>query len=452
MAHPLILPKFKEWDANGNPLAGGKLYSYVAGTSTPLATYTDSSGATPNTNPVILDSSGRAEIWIGTASYKFTLTDSNDNVIWTEDNVSDLDDSSVITAKIADSAVTTNKLADASITKPKFGSGVLGNVDYVEVTEDLTLTINHHVVLVNAIAGDIDINLPNTSGIDKKSYLVKRIDGTGIKSNAFIDANVTVASNTINISSHSFIDTQRVQLTTDGVLPTGTSLLTNYYIIKVDDDNVQLASSKANAEADIAVNISSAAGGGVHTITSQYNEVRLVPYSIGQTIDENTYLYLDHKNDYEEIFNNGSKWYKISSSRQKINKIVSESSSTESITATSLTQVTNLIETISCNGLRPVKIKLIPDGNGSSQIYTVNNSTSNRCTFVIKRDGTAIAYFYQGQTNNDGSDNKTTYIPISTIQFEDEPSRGEHTYSVEASVLSGGQVNIHYCKLLLREL
>jgi hypothetical protein len=43
------VPKLQFFDANGNPLVGGKLFTYAAGTTTPLATYTDSTGLTPNT-------------------------------------------------------------------------------------------------------------------------------------------------------------------------------------------------------------------------------------------------------------------------------------------------------------------------------------------------------------------------------------------------------------------
>lgn len=60
----------------------------LAGTSTPVATYSDVGLTTPNANPVILDSSGRATIYLtpGT-SYKFALTDSSNGTIWTQDNV-----------------------------------------------------------------------------------------------------------------------------------------------------------------------------------------------------------------------------------------------------------------------------------------------------------------------------------------------------------------------------
>lgn len=69
---------FRAFDANGIPLAGGKLWSYRAGTTTPLATYTDSTGLVQNTNPIILDSTGSAPAWLGDSSYTFNLFDQDD--------------------------------------------------------------------------------------------------------------------------------------------------------------------------------------------------------------------------------------------------------------------------------------------------------------------------------------------------------------------------------------
>jgi parallel beta-helix repeat protein len=79
------------FDNNGNILSGGKLYTYVAGSSTPQTTYTSSSGSTAHTNPIILDSAGRVpsgEIWLTVnATYKFLLADSSDVLIGTYDNI-----------------------------------------------------------------------------------------------------------------------------------------------------------------------------------------------------------------------------------------------------------------------------------------------------------------------------------------------------------------------------
>jgi hypothetical protein len=79
------------FDNNGNPLSGGKIYTYEAGTSTPLATYTSSTGNTAHTNPIVLDSAGRVpggEIWVvATTLYKFVLETSTGVLIATYDNV-----------------------------------------------------------------------------------------------------------------------------------------------------------------------------------------------------------------------------------------------------------------------------------------------------------------------------------------------------------------------------
>jgi hypothetical protein len=76
----------------GAVLTGGKLYTYAAGTTTPLASYTNSFGNVARTNPVVLDAAGRVpdsgEIWITSASYKFVLKDANDVLIATYDNIS----------------------------------------------------------------------------------------------------------------------------------------------------------------------------------------------------------------------------------------------------------------------------------------------------------------------------------------------------------------------------
>ena len=80
-------PKLQFFDANGAPLVGGLLYTYEAGSTTPLATYTDSTGVSANTNPIVLDSRGEANVWLGAAIYKFALYTSAGVLIWTVDNI-----------------------------------------------------------------------------------------------------------------------------------------------------------------------------------------------------------------------------------------------------------------------------------------------------------------------------------------------------------------------------
>lgn len=89
---PFLSPSQQFFDNNGNPLAGGKVCTFSAGTLTPLASYSDL-GVTLNSNPIILDSAGRGNIYLTTASYKIVTAASTANsqcspAISSADNVS----------------------------------------------------------------------------------------------------------------------------------------------------------------------------------------------------------------------------------------------------------------------------------------------------------------------------------------------------------------------------
>jgi len=95
-AVPMPTPVVQYVNSAGVPLAGSFLCSFAAGTTNPLATYTDSTAGTPNTNPIVLDSNGRAQIWVGAPLYKFILYTGGNGlcpgsgaVVWSADNVAD---------------------------------------------------------------------------------------------------------------------------------------------------------------------------------------------------------------------------------------------------------------------------------------------------------------------------------------------------------------------------
>jgi hypothetical protein len=95
-------PKMQFFDDNGNPLAGGSVNTYAAGTSTPIVTFQDSIG-TPNTNPVVLDSAGRANIWIDSAqAYKFVVSTRDGVQLYTVDNIGNAAAGVVTTVSIMD--------------------------------------------------------------------------------------------------------------------------------------------------------------------------------------------------------------------------------------------------------------------------------------------------------------------------------------------------------------
>jgi len=120
---------------SGVILSGGKLYTYLAGTTTPTPTYTTSAGNVARTNPIILDAAGRVpgggEIWLTqNVIYKFLLKDSADVLIATYDNVSGINDVDAqqvtYTAPFANS-VTTNVEAKLSQYVSPTDFGAVGN-------------------------------------------------------------------------------------------------------------------------------------------------------------------------------------------------------------------------------------------------------------------------------------------------------------------------------------
>ena len=87
MSFMLTDGRFKAFANDGTALVGGKLFTYASGTTTNKATYTAATLSTANTNPVILDSRGEAQVWLAEGAYTFVLKTSADVTIWTVDGV-----------------------------------------------------------------------------------------------------------------------------------------------------------------------------------------------------------------------------------------------------------------------------------------------------------------------------------------------------------------------------
>jgi hypothetical protein len=127
--------KFQFLDGNGNPLTAGKLYTYIAGTTTPLTTYTTAAGSTPNTNPIILDSAGRADIFLTAGSaYKFVLANAGNVTQYTVDNITAPGTMSTQNASAV--TITGGTISGVTITGPITGD-VTGNLTG-NVTGNLT--------------------------------------------------------------------------------------------------------------------------------------------------------------------------------------------------------------------------------------------------------------------------------------------------------------------------
>lgn len=141
------------FDDNGVPLAGGLIYTYAAGTTTPAVTYTSSTGLIAHSNPIVLNAAGRVstgEIWLTVGlTYKFILKNSAGVQIGSYDNIPSFlttDSASVTYNEGSTGAVTTSVQAKLQEFVSVQDFGAVGN----GVTDDATAFNNAANEAVNS--------------------------------------------------------------------------------------------------------------------------------------------------------------------------------------------------------------------------------------------------------------------------------------------------------------
>lgn len=185
----MVYPRFKAWDTDGTPLASGKVYTYVTGTSTPATTYTDGAGGTSNANPVILDSNGEADIWGSPGTiYRIVVKNSADSTLQTIDNVSPITPSSTLLGNLNTNGYSIISSGSNNITLTPGGSGAVVLDGLTWPTADGT---NGQVIKTNgsgalsfvAVGSDIVVDTAPQLGadLDANTYNVLFDNNTGIK-------------------------------------------------------------------------------------------------------------------------------------------------------------------------------------------------------------------------------------------------------------------------------
>ena len=168
--------KHQFFDSSGNPLSGGKLYAYAAGTSTPKDTYTDQGGLTANANPVILDSRGEASIWFN-GSYKVVLKTAADATIWTVDNIQEVSTGYVTLTGIE--TLTNKTLTSPTISSPTItGSPV---ISASTLTADSTVRGNATTgtTTSSAVVGVASTSGSGVYGSSSSGYALRGASTTG---------------------------------------------------------------------------------------------------------------------------------------------------------------------------------------------------------------------------------------------------------------------------------
>lgn len=158
--------KMQFFDANGDPLSGGFVYFYVAGSTTPQNTYTDSTGNTANANPITLNSRGETPsgVWLTEGlSYKYVLKDSAGVTIWTEDNIDGVNDATVAIDQWVASGLTPTYVSATQFTVPGDQTSVLTVGRRVKCT--VTAGTVYGRITVSAFAALTTVTVVNDSGV-----------------------------------------------------------------------------------------------------------------------------------------------------------------------------------------------------------------------------------------------------------------------------------------------
>ena len=182
---PFANPGAQFFDDNGDPLSGGKIFTYAAGTTTPKATFTDFTGATPQANPIILDAAGRPpfEVWLTYGdSYKFILKDSNDTLVGTFDNIDGIPPVNINLVRLYGSTsgyveLQAPAVAGANVVTFPAATGTVAltsNPTFTGTTAVATLTASGNITGSKTISGRL-LSASQTVNIDQYLYM----SGTG---------------------------------------------------------------------------------------------------------------------------------------------------------------------------------------------------------------------------------------------------------------------------------
>jgi hypothetical protein len=191
-------PKAQFFDASGNPLVGGKVYTYAAGTTTPLETYTSALATTANTNPVILDSRGECNLWFSTASsYKVVLESATNVLQWTVDNIATY--GTLASQNSNNVAITGGTITGVTITGVTITGNISGNAGTVTngVYLDAVQTLTNKTITGLASASTVKDSLGTDYTIGYRSIpqsLNTTAAASDIGKHLFVSATTTIPS------------------------------------------------------------------------------------------------------------------------------------------------------------------------------------------------------------------------------------------------------------------
>lgn len=321
LAQAALLPDGKQqyFDNNGNPLAGGTINFYIPATTTNKTTWQDSGQTTPNTNPVVLDSAGRAIIY-GTGTYRMLLKDSLGNTIY----------DALTTGQVQGGYTTGGTAAGTANAKTLTASG------YTNTNGAMVCFVNN-----SANTGAVTLNVNSQGAVAVRSPFSGDLWSGALVANYFYCVVYNSASSEYDlINAPGLVSPATVATTTTATIPStaGTGVI--------------YTGDATSATYAITLPASSTWGVGktltVRKIDTSTNTVRVTP--AGSDLIDGIYDRVDlwAYQDSIELKNTGSGWVSLSRNIKTFTQIVST-------TDTSYTPK---------RGVRLIRVKMIGGGGG----------------------------------------------------------------------------------------
>lgn len=302
---PIIQLQFL--DNNGDPLSGGKIYSYEAGTTTPKATYKDLAGAEANTNPIVLDSAGRPpyDVRIISGVYKFLIKDANDNTLETYDDVqsfSSLTNTSGALAILNDlSDLNDNDTAIANLETGATGGDIVQTARAQTLTNK-TIDADNNTISNLAHGSEVDNPSSGVHGVTgsivgttdaqtlTNKTLTSPVLNTGVSGTAVLDEDnmasdsATQLATQQSIKAYADTKTAKSTLTTKGDIyaasaastPTRLGVGTDGYVLTADSTQSTGIKWAAPGNPTAPVVTKYTSGSGTHNITGSPLYIRVV--------------------------------------------------------------------------------------------------------------------------------------------------------------------------------
>lgn len=258
----LYVPHFIQFfDDNGDPLSAGKLYTYAAGTTTPKATYTTAAGTTPNANPVVLDSAGRAVVFLD-GSYKFRLETAASVLVREVDNVSAFTTSAVT----IDSILPTQSGNAGKFLTTNGANASWGGLSGITLGTPVATTSGTSIDFTGLPAGikQIYISFENVAAVASDNFLIQIGDSGGVETTGYETSSIVFTASTTGAVSN--FANAILQMDRNGLGVSGVCILT-----LIDSSTNTWAGNFTPKSGTTRMNIST----GIKSLSATLDRVRL---------------------------------------------------------------------------------------------------------------------------------------------------------------------------------